>query len=149
MNLYAKSPYVEPGFDLMQVVSSLSFPKPKLDAANAINHLRWAKQWNKPHQGSYHYGGITMNRGENRTRIKLSARKVLELLAGRISQEEFFRHEDVLALENPFDQALRGGKLIASFERSDEDDDDWLIFEMTGPDPAIAPFTLPQLKSKK
>jgi hypothetical protein len=58
VNLYAKSPYVEPGFDLMQVLSSLSFPKPKLDAANAINHLRWAKQWNKPHQGSYHYGGI-------------------------------------------------------------------------------------------
>jgi hypothetical protein len=32
---------------------------------------------------------------------------------------------------------------VTLLERSEEEDDDWIIFEMKGPDPAIGPFLMP------
>ena len=146
LDLHPGSSYGDLGFDLMQVFERLSFPKPQLDAENAINHLKWASEWKKAHQGTYHYGGITVT--QNRTTVKVSARRLLELLAGKISQEEFLRHEDFLTVENPFEQALSTGQLVVSLERTEEDDDDWIIFEMGGLDPAISRFTMPETRKK-
>jgi hypothetical protein len=146
INLYRGSSYGDLGFDLMQFLGKLSFPEPQLDAANAINHLKWANQSNKPHQGSYHYGGMTVKQPQ--MKVKISARRVLELLAGRISQEEFLRRYDFIAQENPFERALQGGKLVVSIDRTEEKDDDWIIVEMGGPDPAISHFTIPETHKK-
>ena len=125
-------------FDLFDVLKQLVFPHPRLNAANAMNQLKWANEWNKPHQGIYQYGGISV--AQNRTTIKMSARKLLELFSGKISEEEFLRHHHFLTVENPFEEALNAGQLAVSLERCDEDDDDFIIFEMGGPDAAIARF---------
>ena len=130
-------------FDLFSVLSSLTFPHPKLNAANAMNRLKWASEWNKPHQGVYHHGGITMTR--NRTTIKVSSRRLLELLAGRITRHQFLRDQDFLT-ENPFEDALSSGQLAVALEVTKEDDDDWLVFEMGGSDAAIARFVASQKK---
>ena len=60
-------------------------PEAEQSAANAVNMLR-ASQGNV---GDSFIGGLTVGDGE----IKISARALLELLAGRISQEDFFKLE--------------------------------------------------------
>jgi len=55
-------------------------------------------------------------------------------------QEEFFKLYNFIPEENPFQQALDGGQLVTSLERSEEEDDDWILFEMKGPDSAISQF---------
>lgn len=78
--------------------------------------------------------------------IKISARSVLELLAGEITQEKFLELHNFKSGTNPFKSILRDYKLIsaASLERgATEQDDDWLKFEFEGPDPAISPFRVP------
>jgi hypothetical protein len=133
------NPFCAPlGFDLFAVLKSLVFPLPRLNATNAINHLKWANEWNKPHYSSCHYGGITM--AQNHTTISISARRLLKLLAGRITQNEFLQYQDFVDVENPFEQALNAGQLAVSLERCDEEDDDLITFEMGGPDAAIARF---------
>jgi hypothetical protein len=76
-------------------------------------------------------------------------RTLLELLSGRMSQEEFFKHYSFIPDENPFRQALDGGQLVTSLERSEEEDDDWIFFEMKGPDPAIGPFLMSDSSDQK
>ncbi len=121
----------------------LIFPCPQLDAQNALNHL---KAW--PNRGPRHYGEMTMTIGgkADRTSVKISARAILERLAGRLSDQEFAKQYDFIAKENPFEQALEAGHLLVSLERSEEEDDDWIIFEFDGPDPAISSFRLPSAK---
>ena len=135
--LYQGAGFDDIRFDLAEILRTLRFPTPKLNARNAINYLKGST----PHEGSRCAGEIIME--QNRTTVKISARLVLELLAGKISQEEFFRRCDGITSYNSFDRALRGGQLIVSLERSHEEDDDVLVFVMSGPDPAISPFTVP------
>jgi hypothetical protein len=77
---------------------------------------------------------------QNHTTISISARRLLKLLAGRITQNEFLQYQDFVDVENPFEQALNAGQLAVSLERCDEEDDDLITFEMGGPDAAIARF---------
>jgi len=81
----------------------------------------------------------------NRTTIKVSSRRLLELLAGRITRHQFLRDQDFLT-ENPFEDALSSGQLAVALEVTKEDDDDWLVFEMGGSDAAIARFVASQKK---
>jgi hypothetical protein len=91
-------------------------------------------------------GGYTVT---DRT-MRLSARAVLELLAGQMSQEAFLeRHgftpgQDRSAL-NPLLTWLQQGRLLvhAAVERSTIEDDDWLILTVGDPDPAVTPFRVP------
>jgi hypothetical protein len=79
------------------------------------------------------------------------------LLAGTVSQEEFFKaHGFVKSAENrhalnAFQDAVLNGRLIGnvSFERVENADDDWISFEFGDPDPAVAPFHLPTAAGKK
>lgn len=74
--------------------------------------------------------------------IKVSARAVLEALAGNI--REFGPKHRSVPVEI-FAAQLREGRTIRSarLERSEHDDDDWVVLELDGPDAAISPYAVP------
>jgi len=76
------------------------------------------------------------------SKIRMSARELLELMAGRLDQKQFVR-EHGIGGSNFFDHKLKRGELIVktSIERRPEEDDDWIVFEFGEPDVAVAPFT--------
>jgi len=117
-------------------------PRPIKDGCNARNHLEWLRQSGKLHEGESLWGGMTVSEPT----IKISARAVLELLAGSVSQQIFFEEHGFSGM-NPFRYKLEKGQLIrsASIEKSPvpEDDDEWLVFEFSGPDPAVSPLRAP------
>jgi len=78
----------------------------------------------------------------SRTRIKISARDLLELLAGTLKQEAF-EALPFMARQNPFLNKLANGQLITAMriEKGEAGaDDDWVVFEFGDPDPAVSPF---------
>ena len=83
----------------------------------------------------------------NDKRVRISSRAVQELLAGRLTQTEFDRlHGWDAAADprgtNPFATALAKGLSFSSVTHiaADDKDDDWLEFQLDGPDAAISPF---------
>lgn len=82
-------------------------------------------------------------------KIKISARDLLALMAGELDQERFVKHYDAGG-GNFFKHCLQRGQLIAaaSVERTPDEDDDWVTFEIGVPDPAIAPFAKLTSKAK-
>ncbi len=110
-------------------------PEPERDATNA-RHLINSRAG---HAGDSFIGGLTVGGNE----IKISARVVLDLLCGRLSQEMFNERYSV----NPFEFERQQGHLISEVivERSGEiHDDDWLRIRFSEqPDPAVSPFKLP------
>jgi hypothetical protein len=134
-----------PRIDMRPVLTKLQkvLPVPERNAVNAINLLKR----DTPNQGASFWGGVTM--GE--TKVKLPARALLELLAGRVSQEDFFKAHLIEIGQtphhmNPFRDAINGGRLISkiSIEKDSDADDDWITIELRGPDPAVSPFVLPK-----
>jgi hypothetical protein len=110
------------------------FPYPVKSAINALNALKSTK----PHLVGSFYGGSTMSGYE----IKVSSRTILDLLAGRITYDEF--PEDY---RDYFKRRVSEGRLFEGIEierGENEKDDDWLIFRFGEPDPAISPFTVPK-----
>lgn len=115
-------------------------PSPYDDVVNALNHLRWKKR----RAGLSHHGGYTFS-GRH---MKISSRALLELLSGEITSEEFMkvhRFTKDEPIPNPFAVAIRQGRMIADItvKRDENDDDDWIEFEFTDPDPAISNFRPP------
>lgn len=117
-----------------------NLPAPVLDAHNAS--LR--TDMPSPGTGSL---GVRMSSSRNRSTIALSARVLLDLLAGRISLEEFqklygWHPESFSPTPNPFTFAAGNGQLItgASLQPAGDADDDWIELEFGPPDPAAAPF---------
>ena len=111
-------------------------PLPVLDAHNAALRI------DEPTPGR---GTLGISMGSNR--VRLSARVVLELLAGKISYEDFQRTygwdtASECAQPNPFTYAVEHGQLFtaASVYVGGDADDDWLEFSFGKPDPAAAPF---------
>ena len=86
------------------------------------------------------------------SRIKISAREVIEVLAGRRTVQDMNRWHRWSAqgdppapntMPNPFERRLLEGRLpmAISVEKGGEDDpDDWIEIEFGDPDPAITPF---------
>jgi hypothetical protein len=110
------------------------FPYPQRNAINARNVMRSKKK----HLGVSHYGGMTM-RG---TEVRVSSRTVLDLLAGKITYEDFpDSYKEFFA-----DMAGEGRLLTSACVEKDshEQDDDWLLFTFGKPDPAVRPFTVRQ-----
>lgn len=89
-------------------------------------------------------------------RIKLSANLLFGLLAGSITQEEFFKamgfkpwSDEPHAWRNSFEYMLSKRMRIAGVEvEGTEHDDDTLVFNFDGPDPALSPFTNPKAKNE-
>lgn len=130
------------------------FPEVETDAANAINHLRGGS----PVFGNSHFGGHEVGWGRSNMKITISARAVLELLAGKVTQQEFFERHGFVSSDfrigpyiNPFNSGLDKGLTFSqvTFEKSETEDDDWVIFELSGPDPAVSPFVVPPVTSDK
>jgi hypothetical protein len=118
------------------------FPHPERDACNAMHFLRGRK----PEEGVSFLGGHQMSSDESASQIKISAREVLDLLAGKLSYAEFMKSHGFDQTENPFSLALNKGQLVdeVSIEKSDFQDDDWMVFKLKGPDPAISIFREPK-----
>lgn len=126
------------------------FPKPKYGAGNAV---RWLKNSSR-HEGRSKAGGST--RGYSFLygssvciSIKLSSRALLELMAGQVTQEEFFRIHSFIKsdhpflshqpAENPFRNNLEQNLTVNSIaiEKSTEEDDD-LIAIRFGNDESVS-----------
>ena len=130
------------------------FPEPENTPYNAINHLKGGN----PNIGSSHWGGLQVGYGGKVMNIKISARALLELLAGKVEQKEFLERYGFIQSElhsppfvNPFEVGMNKGQLIdeISIEKSDVEDDDWIILKLSNQDVAISPFVVPQSDSKQ
>lgn len=112
-----------------------NLPAPMLDPHNARIRSKIT---------GYGHGTLGMKRSDKR--IQISARQVLELLAGSVSQEQFLKSYgwdgNIENSRNPFLIALAQGKMIngASISSGGDADDDWLEFTFSDPDPAISAF---------
>lgn len=113
-----------------------SLPKP---ISTAINAVRAVESENEKGGASF-YGGWSMKEKQ----IKLSSRTLVDLLAGRIEQEQFFKDHgsDSFNVRNFFNKQLANGRMITelAIESTDEKDDDWIVIRFENPDPAISPF---------
>lgn len=93
-------------------------------------------------EGRSFRGGV----GMSDCTAKISARSILDLLAGQMSHEDFLRMHRVGGF-NPFELMREKGRSITNvrIEKSEvaEDDDEWLVFEFGRTDPAISPFRTP------
>ena len=118
-------------------------PTPTNDSVNASSWHRARK-----HEGVFHLGG---SRGSTDF-VTVSARELLDLLAGRLTQEEYFKlHGHVgskrrYTMPRSIDLKLGQGRLLTgvSLERSEHEDDDWITLHFGPPDPAISEFSTPE-----
>jgi hypothetical protein len=110
-------------------------PKPLEDGVNAVNQLKFWR-WKK---GKYFFGF----RQETRHMVKISARVLMQYLAGEIDRQEF---RDALHDANEvlpvFARRLKNGQLVTNIAlcREPTEDDDWVVFQFGEPDPALAPI---------
>jgi hypothetical protein len=141
-------------FDLEGTLKRMAeqLPLPESEPRNA---LYWLKGRN-PDTGRSNWGGMQLSPGKETTKVRISARALLELLAGKVDQRKFFEVHGFIPSElrathaaNPFSIALQRGQLMhgVSIERLGFEDDDWITFELKGPDPAISPFEVPKGES--
>ena len=137
MHLYRGLKFEEIGFNLCKIIKQVYevLPKPESDPLNVRNFLR-----GKNSNSGKIWRGWELSYETKSTKIKISARTLLELLSGRIDPKDIFeRHE------NPFNFALTKGQLIERVivEKSDSEDDDRIVFELSDTDPAISKFINP------
>lgn len=119
-------------------------PAPVNDAVNAANWYRGERRKSGPSR----IGGMMGDANQ----VTLSARGTLELLAGRITQDEFFEvhgfrlNKGPRGHRNPFRAHLDNGELFKGVQlKLDPDsDDDWITFRFDGPDPAVSKFVNPK-----
>ncbi len=78
----------------------------------------------------------------SRERIRVSARAVLQTLAGNLRFRESWGYSIPVQV---FQAQINEGRMIKSvqLERSEHDDDDWLVIEFDDPDPAVSPYRVP------
>jgi hypothetical protein len=108
-------------------------PTPVLDPLNAYIQCR---------EAGYRSGrfGVYISMGNS---VKISARTILELLAGRRTASE---------INEFFDRRLQQGRMLTGsrVDKSEDDsDDDWLTIEFGEPDPAISDFVVNPKSSAK
>lgn len=117
-------------------------PSPEATPRSA---MYWLNGQNK-HVGRPN-GGYTMQSNT----IKLSARSLTELLAGKINQKQFLEEHGLEPKQmnqitfSFFKMQLQQGNTLqnAFVEHDHHKDDDWIVLEFAGPDPAISPFRVP------
>ena len=81
-----------------------------------------------------------------RSRIQISSRELLDLLAGHLDYKLFAKnHETTQGGDNIFSLHRAQGRMIkgVSVERRPDDDDDWITFDFVQGDPAVSDFTVP------
>ncbi|MDU7521862.1 MAG: hypothetical protein E7K72_10775 [Roseomonas mucosa] len=120
-----------------------SMPDPVTMPVNAAQRAR------ETGYGLGHHGGIRLSGN----RVRISAREVMEILAGRLTVEKAnswrgWNQADgdarTGASQNPFERWLTQGRLPSSVtvvKCGEVHDDDWLEIEVGEPDPAITRFS--------
>jgi hypothetical protein len=126
------------------------WPHPIQAGENARLQVEGYGPRNIPRFWGRRVGGYKMGRGPNRITYRMSARELLEILSGRRTIQEFERDAGFARLDgggplNPFKNALQRGFTIsgAVVEAIPDRDDDWIEFQITGPDPALSRFRIP------
>lgn len=126
---------------LAEVVRSL--PILQMTPENAVRRSKFTKSTGRylPHRGGWEISGM---------KARISARSLLELMAGRLDQKQFAKDHEIGGA-NFFEHKLKGGELITSacVEQRPDEDDDWITFEFGPPDVATAAFESPASKTDK
>ncbi len=149
---YALKIFVHPGNEVLEgrlrgVLEKVIRDLPRLEMTpeNAIQRLKFSKATGRDiaHGGGWQVSGRT---------IRISARSLLDLMAGKLSQDRFVK-EHSLGGGNFFELHLKRGELItkALVEHRPDEDDDWIVFEFGPPDVAAASFkkALSQVDKKR
>lgn len=155
IRLYGGLKSDQTAFKLESILKNMGdlLPIPESTPRNGLYYLKGKD----PNLGRSRCGGMELSGGKKVTRVKISARCLMELLAGKVDQTEFFKAHAFIPFDlrssninNPFTMAMSRGQLIQniSIETSESDDDDWISFELRGPDPAISPFNIPAIGKK-
>ena len=138
--LYPGRAFADIGSEIEKAINEmqLHFPEPEQSALNAGHQLN--SSWK--YKGLSFIGGWRMTDDDE---IKISARGLLELLSGQITQERFLKLHSWAPMANLFQNQLNQGRLITSItiENGGERDDDWAVIRFGEPDPAISPFRVP------
>jgi hypothetical protein len=114
-----------------RVVSQL--PCPEQNPKNAMSQMKRKDGMTGRHLGTLTHGGS----------IEMSARMLLEILAGQLTIDDFERNYRMKNIENPFKIKLKQGRLIdkITIEQHPGKDDDRVTIRFGKIDAAIAPFT--------
>jgi hypothetical protein len=126
---------------LKQIVESIgqSLPRPQWLPYNARYRIK-AKDLTGKYYGSLSFGGS----------MTMSAREVLEILAGVKTVAQFEEEYAFQPGSNPFRKMLQQGRLISKItvDHFPEEDDDAVTIEFKLPDSAVAPFRLPETETE-
>jgi hypothetical protein len=126
---------------LADVVRSL--PVLEMTPENAVRRSKFTKSMGRylPHRGGWEISGM---------KARISARSLLELMAGRLDPKQFAKDHEIGG-RNFFEHKLKRGELItgACVERRPNEDDDWITLEFGPPDVAVAAFESPAPKPDK
>ncbi len=133
VNPYATFPLNKPTLDVLAKVVS-GFPPPVESPKNVLRAIR-ANEIPSRRLGTF---------SMSHNRIEISAVKLLRILSGELTLDEFCRDHGLPA--NPFKAALMGFQCIKSIrvEPVADRDDDRVIIEFGPPDPAFGPFVVPE-----
>jgi len=115
-----------------------SLPPPVSTGQNALSYFRGPT----PRSGRSFGGGFSV-KGDT---IRVSSRRVLDLLAGRVSTEQLAREaQGGHGSPRIFETFAKQGRTIQGvvFEACADKDDDWIVFQFGPPDPAVGPFRKP------
>ncbi len=127
--------------DLNRLVVQVTHSLPEIyqTPENAMISMNWNRSTmrTKPY-----LGGSIVQRDE----IRISARELLDLLAGRLDQKRFAENHGMGDGTNVFSIYQSQGKMIkrAEIEHRPEEDDDWVILEFSVGDPAVSNFRMPK-----
>lgn len=148
-----KSPHSLPAAaeDLLKSLPSV-LPAPDATPVNALHDYAAEPS----HKGRSFYGGYQITGRYQMAEVRISARSVLELLAGSLDLQDFLRSLRMAPSDlhpnatNFFRYHLDAGHLLtgARVEREPQQDDDWLVLTMGGPDPAVTAFRLDRETSR-
>jgi hypothetical protein len=136
INPHAEFPLPEATVEVLKRVI-VHLPKPVNSGLNALYEI----QNSRFRRGRYFLGSFSMSS----TEVKISVRVLMEVLAGRLSVEEFHRlHGGDRGLVPLFEQKLRRGQLLrdVTIEEVQDRDDDWIVFKFSPPSPAGGPIRL-------
>jgi hypothetical protein len=136
---YRCSQLPEAEFDRFRALAE-ALPSPYLDGYQARS---WHQQGMFDPKGRGHYLPLEWSEGPRHATMRLSARALQELIAGRLSKEEF--ELCTTGKPNLFALQLAQGRTISSvrFEpKGTNEDDDYVVFEFSD-DPAAAKLRLP------
>jgi hypothetical protein len=119
---------------------ALLLPRPHLHGYQARS---WMQQNLLSPQGRGQYLPLSYSGGQGRMTIRVSARGLLELLAGRMKPSEI--ETWITRGDNPFERQLALGRAISNIaleSNGDDDDDDYVVITLAD-DPNASPLGLP------